>query len=514
MKPLRIFLMAALVLVVFGSTKVDADVYEGDVGESANKDFCPAYISNYNPCGSAIDVAVVGDYAYLVGSKNYGLAIIDISNTELELTSSISVTSSDTENVAVSGDYAYVTAGDDGLFVFDVSNSTDPQWIGDYSTENEAGDVAVIGNYVYLTDSSEGLVILDISDPTDPQKIGSYENEGFARDLVVVGNYVYLTANDLVIINISDHTNPQLVGEFDIEGYPYGLDVSNNVAYVGTSQGAVAIDVSEPDNMRWIATITNNWVDEVFVSDNYLYVAKFGLGFGEGMQVFNVTNPTEIQWVATLSTGLESTNAIFVNDAYAYLVLDDAGLRVYKLDNTCPIAIIDSISHSIDVNGVKITLKGYGTIEWSSTSLLFFCDSAYAGDCQWRISVEDGESSIDYSTKSDTSIEKAETCDWTDEQNRICGTSDFQITISLDYSGGEVIPIIGEEHIVYFRFQDPFGWWSQWESESVNVTVKEPDSTVEVDEERRLLSSIAIQALLSIGVIAIFLLAITRLQRQ
>ena len=510
--------MAALILVVLGSTEVDADVYEGDLGESANKDFCPGYISNYNPYGSANDVDVEGDYAYLVGSKNYGLAIIDISsplNAELELTSSISVTSSDTENVAVSGDYAYVTAGDDGLFVFDVSNSTDPQWIGDYSTEGEARDVTVrkslsygnIENYAYLTDSRDGLIILDVSDPTNPQKVGSYENEGFARDLVVVGNYVYLTANDLVIIDVSDHTNPQLVGEFEIEGYPFGLDVNNNVAYVGTSEGAVAIDVSEPDNMRWIATITNSWVEEVFVSDNYLYVAEW---LGEGMQVFNVTNPTEIQWVATLSTGFESTNAIFVNDAYAYLVLDDDGLRIYELDNTCPIAIIDSISHSIDVNGEKLTLKGYGTKEWSSISGLFFCDSLYARDCQWRISFEDGESSIDYSTKSDTSIEKTETCDWTDEQNTICGTSDFQVSLSLGYPGDEAIPIFGKDHIVYFRYQDHYGWWSQWESES--VTVKEPDSEMKEDEERSLLFSTPLQISLLIG--AIVLLAITRRQPQ
>ncbi|TVR70325.1 MAG: hypothetical protein EA415_13050 [Sphaerobacteraceae bacterium] len=90
--------------------------------------------------------------------------------------------------VAVSGNHAYVAAGDAGVLVFDVSDPSDPQEVETLEPDDRTVQVTQFDEYVYaLGVSSEGddqgqpawawsVDALDIGKPADPQIVGQLEN--------------------------------------------------------------------------------------------------------------------------------------------------------------------------------------------------------------------------------------------------------------------------------------------------------------------------------------------------
>jgi len=153
-------------------------------------------------------------------------------------------------DVAMMGDYAYVADWDQGLIIIDITNKGDPQEAGQYDTAGEAKSVAVSGDYAYIADGENGLVIVDISDPANPALVGSYNTAGNSWDVAVNGDYVYVAddENGLVIVDISDKPNPVLKGQYDTAGYMWGVTVSGDYAYVADGDnGFGIIEITSPD---------------------------------------------------------------------------------------------------------------------------------------------------------------------------------------------------------------------------------------------------------------------------
>ena len=76
------------------------------------------------------------------------------------------------EGVVAAGPYAYVVAGEAGLFIYDVSTPPQPVLVGSLATPGTAQDVAVSGSYAYVAAQSAGLRIIDTSDVTHPVEVG------------------------------------------------------------------------------------------------------------------------------------------------------------------------------------------------------------------------------------------------------------------------------------------------------------------------------------------------------
>jgi len=96
------------------------------------------------------------------------------------------------QGVAVSGKYAYLANGTDGLRIYDISNPTNLVAIGHTNNGGSAYSVVLSGNYAYLANGSDGLRIYDVSNPTAPINVGHANDGGLAQGLAVSGSYVYL----------------------------------------------------------------------------------------------------------------------------------------------------------------------------------------------------------------------------------------------------------------------------------------------------------------------------------
>ena len=99
----------------------------------ANKKFA---VGSFDTPGAANNVAISGDYAYVADSSPRGLQIINVGNAALPTRSGSFDTTNDAYCVVVSGGYAFVGAGDIGLQIINVSNLSAPTLTGTFDTQN------------------------------------------------------------------------------------------------------------------------------------------------------------------------------------------------------------------------------------------------------------------------------------------------------------------------------------------------------------------------------------------
>ena len=123
------------------------------------------------------------------------------------------------QDIAVSGQYAYIAAGKAGLRVLDVHDPASPQEVAQLNIEDTATDVVVSHDLLYLlamgwpeNDIGQGprmlynLHVIDISEPASPKIVGSVEiimPPLMPATLVASDTYVYLlTYTNILVIDI------------------------------------------------------------------------------------------------------------------------------------------------------------------------------------------------------------------------------------------------------------------------------------------------------------------------
>ncbi len=149
-------------------------------------------------------------------------------------------------SVAISGNYAYVTAAyQDRLTVINIANPLNPTIVAsirDTTNLNFPVDVAVSGNYAYVTDqiTPGRLTVVDVSNPNNPQVLTSVASSSFngAYRVRIRGSFAYVSASALssvAVVDISSPASPRIaatVGSVAHLNKTTGLDVDPTGRYV------------------------------------------------------------------------------------------------------------------------------------------------------------------------------------------------------------------------------------------------------------------------------------------
>ena len=278
--------------------------------------------------GAAFDVAISGNYAYVTDYKE-GLAIVDISDPKNPSTPVYRATLGSALGVAISDNYAYVADGWAGLAIIDITDPTSPGTPVQIPLYNNrsAHSVKVSGNYAYVAATSLGLAIIDISDPTNPGTPVYVDTNGEAIGLDIRGNYAYVAdfGTGLAIIDISDPTIPSTPIYVDTNSAARAVAVSGNYAYVTDSNSGLAIiNISNPTNPETpIYRDTNGTAYDVAISGNYAYLADYN----KGLAIIDISNPTSPGAPIYRDTDTNAL-AIIIRDNYAYLADYSSGLVI------------------------------------------------------------------------------------------------------------------------------------------------------------------------------------------
>lgn len=204
-----------------------------------------------------------------------------------------------TNGVDVSGDYAYIAAGEAGLYVVDISDLTRPVITGFVDTPGNANDVRVSGLFAYVADGAAGLQIVDVADPVRPQIAGTVDTPGIATDLVVVEDLVYVADGTagVRVIEATDPSAPILLGGIDTPGEARGIDAVDHFVVVADGlSGVRIIDVSNPSAPVIVGSTHTrpnalSRAADVAVRGRFAYVAD-GAGNLGGLRVIDFSIPT------------------------------------------------------------------------------------------------------------------------------------------------------------------------------------------------------------------------------
>jgi hypothetical protein len=213
-------------------------------------------------------------------------------------------------------------------------NEVTPELAGIYDGITQAGSIFVSGIYAYLPDGTDGLKILDVSNPANPVLKGVYPQ--VADSVYVLGQYAYLASGTegLKILDVSDPSNPQLKGVYDTPGTASKVFVSNKYAYIADlDKGLQIVDVSNPQSPQFKGNfmLTNCNFYSVFVWGIYAYI----LDVSRGLIIVDISNPTAPSFKSSYNTGMTFFTDIFVSGRYVYLV--DVNNGLYILDTHDPL---------------------------------------------------------------------------------------------------------------------------------------------------------------------------------
>ncbi|MBO8129825.1 MAG: fibronectin type III domain-containing protein [Peptococcaceae bacterium] len=193
--------------------------------------------------GAAETVDVEGDWAFI--GREGGLKPVNVGDLPNITEGGAYGGCNQVRDVYVTGNYAYLAAGSDGLHIVDVSNPgriSLPKIAALNSFEQDIESVFVVSNMAYLAGTGGNLYVVNVNNPASPQLIMSCDTGNAIAGLYVKDDYIYLASGDklkIYTLNYAPNT-------------PDNLSPSNN-ASVETTTPVLSAGFSDPDEGDYLS---------------------------------------------------------------------------------------------------------------------------------------------------------------------------------------------------------------------------------------------------------------------
>ena len=363
-----------------------------------------------------------GNYLYLAlgdffnsGSENSGMAIVDISLPAAPILMSVYSysLSSGSGHVAVDGNYAYLSAMQNGIIVFDVTNKSNIQLVSVFkpsihfpkvnpnTSEQQkinVRQITVKNNVLYVCDDAGGIRVVNATNKNNLLETGQYSNSLLSsrprayNNLILNDTLAYVAADycGVEILNIKDTSNITQVGWwnpyncesvatnwFTSPGYANELDYDENckLLFVSTGRNDMRVinvaNPSAPDSCTSYGNSTDSlgtWGISRYQNQLFLtYISTWPLftpfpSKWSGVKILTYNN-------SCLSTGfknnIKESGVLFfpnpVSNVLNLKVNNDRFLnkKISLLDNTGKLmysGVISEPNFSIDVSSYSIGL--------------------------------------------------------------------------------------------------------------------------------------------------------------
>jgi hypothetical protein len=159
---------------------------------------------------------------------------------------------------------------------------------------------------------------MDLTNPINPVQLSFHNTGGSANGFHVVGDWVYAATGPLGlgVINVEDPSNPGVPTYTTTINWAWEVFVSGNYAYVAERYpgGFTILDISDPTNPIVLSHIDTDEAYDVYVQDNYAYVAMWGAG----LAIIDVTDPTQPSELTYVDLG-GNTRGVFVDGEHAFV---------------------------------------------------------------------------------------------------------------------------------------------------------------------------------------------------
>jgi hypothetical protein len=317
-------------IVVRNDTAFVAGVDQGlqllDISDISNPRLLAAYRTpDYSPI---MDVELSGNYAYIACGID-GMQIVDLSN--LQMVSSLDNLVYCFE-IEISGNFAYVSYGnpDCSLAAVDISNPLTPAVVGNYIPPQNIEDFCIVGQQAFIADNYHGLRVVDLSDPAQIHETYSYSRVGSYIEVSVSGDLAYVKEEyKLKIIDVADPHNPFDIGYFESNWQCRDYEIRDNIAYMlETADTALyAIDISDPAAPYRLGyyLASNDVHYSLGIYGDYAYISE-----NPGIRILNISDPQNITQAGYFYC-THPKNIQAVLDHYMVFGMDDHSVNIADL---------------------------------------------------------------------------------------------------------------------------------------------------------------------------------------
>lgn len=217
-------------------------------------------------------LAVSKNYLYAAGGQE--LVTYEIGEDPLtpRITSRIPVAGA--RQIALSGDWIFISARHFGIHVLDRRNPAKPLPVSRIEPIELATGIQACGNILFVSLRVYGVELIDVSDPQHPRHLSLLRNCGEIQSLFCYGEG-FLAMGDwggkaLRIADVRNPLQPREVSRVNLDGYGDGVWVQRNFCYAstghhsrardpekrfGTGHGLEIFDLSNPGNPVHVSTI-------------------------------------------------------------------------------------------------------------------------------------------------------------------------------------------------------------------------------------------------------------------
>ncbi len=316
--------------VVDGNSLVVYDV--SDPASPSEEGQCMLY-------GEALEIDVEGDFAY-VTEEDSGVRIVNIADPSAPVLADF-YSEDSVSGIDVSGGYAYVAGSDSSLALLNVGSIFNFSQAALQSVAGESFSVALYGDLAFSAEYGGDLTVVDISSTTAPMNICTFTPLGTIREMQADGDQLYMSISDsggTKALQIVDIANP--VSGWNPDSYSCELDdtvvgfaLKGDYLYLSNySSGFTVIDVSDPSEAGWpffreTVDTAGNITDCVIEGDN-LYLLSAWLG----IQVFDITDPKNPVYKGLYTTAGDA-QGIDVQDGYVYVADGLEGLKIIDVSS-------------------------------------------------------------------------------------------------------------------------------------------------------------------------------------
>lgn len=272
----------------------------------------------------AVDLAVSGNYAYLVSAVGNSMEVIDISDRSNPTHLTVIVDGGNNIRlkkptaIEISGNHAIIVGQlSYGILVYDITNPASPVFtaslvFGDLGASIGPRALSVVGNVAYVTSYGQNaLEVIDISNPSDPKYISSlpYPDAKISApwSIATSGNYAYLVAgNQFEVIDVTNPAQPQHVGLHQMTSLTDAKAVIISVPYAYVTSALdntfAIVDISDPANPFAVSYLSNGRTGDqisrsrdMLISGTYVYVSSYE---SQSVEIINVTDKQHPSYAA------------------------------------------------------------------------------------------------------------------------------------------------------------------------------------------------------------------------
>ncbi len=273
------------------------------------------------------------------------------------------------KQVTVVGDYAYASAGYEGLLIIDISDPTNPVKIGQYKPGNpndpvDISDIEVFGDYAFVLNIEDGLEVIDISNPREPFLANEYLVPGRrVKHLVAQDHLLFFwedkgwnssgyRAGDIRILDISDPLNLEEIGVKYTAGRPFAIQGDYLYTYRNTAinkSGTTELeilDISDPTHLVSIYKDDSlGIIESIDFGDDLIYMVT-----GNSFVVFDVSDPGHPVEIGRFDDLPFGESAVVEGDyAYAVTLYQIKVLNISDPSKPYLVAASDEMSQTVDV---------------------------------------------------------------------------------------------------------------------------------------------------------------------